>query len=217
MHGGIPQDRRAWPVVSPVSGDRILIGLCAAIWLVFVGMGAAATVALVDLDHGFRRAGNPHTPAALYAVIIVSTVVILAAIPVLVYARRRTMTEPGTGLASSPAPAAIGQSRRHGYPSPGAVSAELRTERLSVITRVSAPSKAAADRIWLRGTVILVSAIGTAQVAVAAATYLMVIGRESAAWASYAVAGVITMVMPVIPWLYVRQLRRVLESPLRSG
>lgn len=215
MHGGDAADRRAWPVVSPARTDRILVGLCAAVWLALLGMAVAATVALVDLGRGFHRTGNPHTPAVLYAIIIVSTLVILAAIPVLVYARRRAVAERFVRPPGFPA-AGGGAQRRTGHPPPRAVAGEVRTQWLSVRGPVPAQSEAAAGRIWLRGTVALVGAMGTALVAVAAATYLMAIGREGAAWTGYGVAGIVTAVMPAIPWRHLRQLRRLRESPWPS-
>lgn len=54
------------------------------------------------------------------------------------------------------------------------------------------------DRIWLRGTVVLTSAIGIALIAVAAATYLMAVGHDGPSWISYGLAGVVTAGMPVI-------------------
>ncbi|CPB76782.1 Conserved membrane protein of uncharacterised function [Mycobacterium tuberculosis] len=43
----------------------------------------------------------------------------------------------------------------------------------------------------------------------AAATYLMAVGHDGPSWISYGLAGVVTAGMPVIEWLYARQLRRV--------
>jgi len=71
--------RQRWGTVSPATTDRILLGACAAVWLVFVGVSVAAVVALVDLSRGFQRTGSQHTPAVLYAVIIVSALVIAGA------------------------------------------------------------------------------------------------------------------------------------------
>lgn len=212
-----PGGRRFWPAISPVTADRILIGSCAAVWLLLVGAGVAATVALVDLGRGFHRASNPHTPTVLYAVIVVSALVILAAVPVLLYARRRTGSGPGGVFAASSALAGGAQRSRHGYAPAATVPVEVRTERLSAISPALALPQAAVDRIWLRGTVGLVGAMGVALVAVAVATYLMAIGREGASWSSYVVAGVVTAVMPAIPWRHLRQLRRMLESPWTSG
>ena len=73
-------DRRsqAWGArgkVAPATADRIVVGSCAAIWLVLVGMSVAALVALMDLGRGFHAAkGNPHTSTVLYAIIIISEI-----------------------------------------------------------------------------------------------------------------------------------------------
>ncbi|MCU6550997.1 DUF2561 family protein, partial [Klebsiella pneumoniae] len=81
--------RRGPDVISPDVIDRILVGACAAVWLVFTGVSVAAAVALMDLGRGFHEmAGNPHTTWVLYAVIVVSALVIVGAIPVLLRARR---------------------------------------------------------------------------------------------------------------------------------
>ncbi|MGH3522266.1 MAG: DUF2561 family protein [Mycobacterium sp.] len=49
-------------------------------------------------------------------------------------------------------------------------------------------------------------------VAVATATYLMAIGHYGAAWTGYGIAGVVTVVMPLIPWRHVRRLRSMLAE-----
>jgi len=66
------------------------------------------------------------------------------------------------------------------------------------------------DRLWLRGTVALMGTMGGALLAVAGATYAMAIGHDGFAWTGYAIAGVITLVMPLVPWRQVRQLRDML-------
>jgi hypothetical protein len=63
------------------------------------------------------------------------------------------------------------------------------------------------DRVWLRGTAALMGTMGAALLAVATATYLMAIGHDGFSWTGYGIAGVITLVMPLIPWRHVRQLR----------
>lgn len=89
--------RRGPDVISPDVIDRILVGACAAVWLVFTGVSVAAAVALMDLGRGFHEmAGNPHTTWVLYAVIVVSALVIVGAIPVLLRARRMAEAEPAT-------------------------------------------------------------------------------------------------------------------------
>lgn len=206
-------DRRGLAVVSPVAADRILIGVCAAVWLVLVGMSVAAAVALADLNRGFSRAaGSQHTPVVLYVVIIVSALTILGAIPILLRARRTNQTRFAAESAGTPARRIGGQSIRPGYPPPQTVTAEPSTERLTTIGSAAALSDAEVDRIWLRGAVSLLAVMGVALVAVAAATYLMAVGRNGLAWVGYGVAGVITATMPVLVWWHDRQTQRLLAD-----
>jgi hypothetical protein len=203
--------RRGWSTVSPTTGDRILIGACAAIWLVLVGMSVAAVVALVDLGRGFHEStGNPHTSAVLYVIIVVSALVILAAIPVLLRARRTGRSEPAARSVVVPARGAGGQPVRSGHPTARTTIQQARTERLTTLH--PALSDAAVDRIWLRGSVALAAAMGVALIAVATATYLMAVGHQGAAWTAYVIAGIVTAAMPVIPWQHVRRLRRTLAE-----
>lgn len=82
-------DRFVRPGYSPELVDRILLRVCAAIWLALLGMGVAATVALVDLGRGFHQPAETSHTGLLYIVGIgVSALVILAAIPVLLRARQ---------------------------------------------------------------------------------------------------------------------------------
>jgi hypothetical protein len=48
--------------------------------------------------------------------------------------------------------------------------------------------------------------------AVAAATYLMAVEENNAALVALVVAGIVTVAMPVIPWLHLRQLRTRIAS-----
>jgi hypothetical protein len=59
--------------------------------------------------------------------------------------------------------------------------------------------------------------VGGALTLVAAATYLMAVGKDTGSWVCYGLAGAITLAMPVIPWLYLRRLGEVLELPSRFG
>ncbi|MGB8389372.1 DUF2561 family protein, partial [Mycobacterium sp.] len=96
--------RRGSDTVPPEVVDRILVGACAAIWLVLLGVSVAAAVALVDLGQGFHKmANNPHTTWVLYVVIIVSALIIAGAIPMLLRARRMTQAEPATRATAAPA------------------------------------------------------------------------------------------------------------------
>ena len=103
----IDRNSQAWGgrgKVTPTTTDRILVGTCAVVWLALVGMSVAALVALMDLGRGFHAAkGNPHTSSVLYAIIIISALIILAAIPMLLRARRITRDAPVARSAGSPA------------------------------------------------------------------------------------------------------------------
>jgi hypothetical protein len=202
--------------IPPDVIDRILLGACAAIWLIWLGVSVAATVALADLGQGFHKAARSnHTTWLLYSVIIVSALIIVGAIPVLVRARRgteplaRSIVAPGRGPARSPA-------------RPGSPAAHAAAERARLEQRMQASGQASAqaaewsgeqaDRIWLRGTVLLTSTMGAALIGVAAATYAMAIGHEGVSWVIYGVAGVITAAMPVVEFIHVRQLRGVVVT-----
>ena len=201
--------------VPPDVVDRILIGACAAIWLILLGVSVAAAVALADLSRGFHKmASNPHTTWVLYAVIIVSALIIAGAIPVLLRARRTAQAEPAAGTTTAPARGPVRPSAWLGPPAgrsgsvrlqePGAPAAASGAE-----TELSGE---AVDRVWLRGTVILTGTMGAALIAVAAATYLMAVGHDGPSWVAYGLAGVVTAAMPVVEWLHVRQLRRVVAE-----
>jgi hypothetical protein len=199
--------------ISPDVIDRILIGACAAIWLVLLGVSVAAAVALVDLGRGFHKASSsPHTTWVLYAVIIVSALIIAGAIPILLRARRMAQSEPATRAMTAPAPGSVRPSVRL-----GAATARTAAERAQQTT-VQAPasdtewSGEAVDRVWLRGLVILTGTTGAALIAVAAATYLMAVGHDGASWLVYGLGGLITAAMPAVEWLHIRQLRRVIAE-----
>jgi len=199
--------------VSPDVIDRILIGACAAIWLVLLGVSVAATVALVDLGRGFHKmASSSHTTSVLYAVIIVSALIIAGAIPMLLRARRMAHVEPAARARTAPTRGAVRPSVR-----PGSPAVRTEPERAQQPTVEAAGSGAdwsgeAVDRVWLRGTVLLTGTMGAALIAVAAATYLMAVGHDGPSWVGYGFAGVVTAAMPVVEWLHIRQLRRVVAE-----
>lgn len=194
--------------VSPEVIDRILLGACAAVWLVLIGVSVAASVALTDLGQGFHKvARTSQTPWGLYTVIAVSALIIAGAIPVLLRARRLGGAEPTARPAGTSAAGAARRPARAGQP-----GARATVERTRLDRSAADPSGAAADRVWLRGTVALTAAFGAALTAVAAGTYLMAVGHDGACWAAYAVAGLITVGMPAIEFLHVRQLRRVVAE-----
>ena len=204
--------RRGWPVTSPVATDRILVGTCAAIWLVLVGVSVAAVVALMDLGSGFSKSpGSQHTPAVLYAVIIVSALVIAGAIPVLLRARRISQARSASHPAGIPMRRSAGQTSESAYFPPAAGAAEPGTERTPTL-QAAALSNAEVDRIWLRGAVTLLAVMGGALIFVAMATYLMAIGRDGLAWTSYGLAAAVTAAMPVLVWWHDRQMHRMLAA-----
>jgi uncharacterized protein DUF2561 len=198
--------------------DRILIGACAASWLAALGAGVAATVALVDLGSRHPQTlDNSETPWLLYTVIAVSAVVIVGAVPLLLRARRSALTEPppagkpdaadrGSGEAPTEklkVPATgTGQAYRPGF------AAVPTTRRSGLDGRVAV----AADQVWLRCAAGIGCAMGVGLLAVGVATYLMAVEHDTASWAVYGVAGVITLAMPAIPWWYLRQLRGLLDG-----
>lgn len=198
-------------IVAPAVVDRILIGACAAVWLMLVGVSVAAAVALADLGRGFHKvARDSHTTWVLYAVIIVSALIIAGAIPVLLRARRTS------GAESAPRPApprALGRPPAGpGKPAVPTVGGSTRRDQVRAFEAAAERSGEAVDRIWLRGTVALTGAIGSALIGAALATYLMAVGHDGASWASYGAAAVITAGMPAIEWYHVRQLRRAVAE-----
>jgi hypothetical protein len=202
--------------------DRILLGACAAVWLIALGAGVAATVALVDLGTGHAQStGESETPWLLYAVIAISAAVIIGAVPLLLRARRAALEEPPPPARATPGRAVAGQQ-------PPVRGADSPTEKLQVpTTRVVAsgpgyatreaisppptPLMTAVDQLWLRCAVVIAIAMGVAMVAIGVATYLMAVDHNAAAWVFYVLAGLVTVAMPAIPWVYLRELRALLE------
>jgi hypothetical protein len=218
---------RSWPSTALDTGefdriDRILLGACAAVWLIALGAGVAATVALVDLGTAHAQAsGESDTPWLLYAVIAISAAVIIGAVPLLLRARRAALEEPPRARATTPVRAVPGQ------PQPSVRGAEAPTVKLRVPPTLGGPGYAArgaitpqqpsplmiaVDQLWLRCAVVIAIAMGVALAAIGVATYLMAVDHNAAAWVLYVLAGIITVGMPAIPWLYLRQLRALLDS-----
>lgn len=203
--------------------DRILLAACAVIWLAALGTGVAAAVALVDLGTGHPQAtGDSETPWLLYTVIGVSAAVIIAAVPLLLRARRSALAEPPARTPEPTGRAATGMSA----PSRGV---EAQTEKLRVFgTSAQAgprgpvppssavPSQlgpnhppAAVEQLWLRCALVIAIAMGIAMIAIGVATYLMAAGSDTAAWALYVFVGIVTVAMPVAPWFFLRQQREL--------
>lgn len=198
--------------ISPDVVDRILIGACAAVWLVLLGVSVAAAVALADLGRGFHKAASSahSTSWVLYAVIVVSALIIAGAIPMLLRARRLAETEPASRGMTAPNRPPV----RLMSPAPRTAAERARQPRAQAPAQPAESdwSGEAVDRAWLRGTVLLVGAMGGALVAVATATYLMAVGHDGASWVAYGIAAAVTAGMPVIEWLHVRLLRRAVAA-----
>ncbi|OBI77356.1 DUF2561 family protein [Mycobacterium sp. E740] len=207
---------RLTPALNPSEldrTDRILLGSCAGIWLVALGTGVAATVALVNLGRGHAEpGGDGGTPWLLYAIIGISAVVIIGAVPLLLRARREALVEPSQAPVAAPgrtaatdataseklsAPRAAGHDPRPVYAAPR----QLRT------LETPEPAATAADLVWLRFSVVTACAIGVAMVAIGVATYLMAVGSDVAAWVFYVLTALVTLAMPVLPWFYLKELR----------
>ena len=199
--------------IPPHVIDRILLGACAAIWLVLLGVSVAAAVALADLGRGFHRmAGSSHTTWVLYAVIIISALIIAGAIPVLLRARRMAQADPAVRSATAPVRVPGRPLVRPGAPTARTLAERARANTVQAAEPAAELSGAAVDRVWLRGIVILAGTMGAALIAVAAATYLMAVGHDGASWFAYGLAGIVTAGMPAIEWLHVRQLRQAVAA-----
>jgi hypothetical protein len=197
---------------APDQTDRILLGVCAALWLAALAAGVAAIVALVDLGspHSSAAGGSP-TPWLLYSVIGVSAVVIVGAIPLLIRARKSAL-DGGQPDAASPASARnvfgppLGtEGRQRGFGTPA-----IRRQAVPPPTsRVGFPT-AAVEQLSLRCTLVMVSAIGAATAAIGVGTYLLASEHDTLAWVAYGLAAVVTVALPAVPWYFLRQLRGVL-------
>lgn len=201
---------------SPETVDRLLVGVCGAIWLVLLAVSAIAVVALVQLGSG-HQGGRSQSSWLLYTIIVISGLVIIAAIPLLIRARKMAAAaaaEQTSGSGSTENPARV--------PDPLPTSprvAEAPTEKLRVfgasvdpyarkpaharpVSRISV----VVERIFLRGTTSLVGAMGLALTAVATATYLLAVHTDTAAWVALGVGGVITAGMVAILISFQRRL-----------
>ena len=218
------------PPIRPETIDRVLVAVCAVIWLVFVGISVAAIVAVVDLEtgrHGRVQDNDPGTPAVLYLVIAVSTLVILGAVPLLVRARLAALAAPGTGNAAGKTET-VEQKPSVPPAVPSHPPGEGPTEKLRVFgsqadraERRPAPAQAPqqssgyagglsakdVDRTYLRVTAAVATAMGSAMLLIAIGANLMAGDSYTAAIVMLSVAGAITLLMPVIPWLFIGQLK----------
>lgn len=196
---------------SPDTVDRILVGVCGAIWLVLLAATVIATVALVRLGSGQAGEADRQSSWLLYSIIVVSAVIIVGAIPLLIRARRSAQIEPPVDTPVPDAPVRA----------PDAPTEKLRVfgvdpsarrqvdDRSGEVARIPA---ALVERLWLRGTTSLLTAMGLALTAVAVATYLLAVSSDTAAWAALGVAGVITVAMPAVLVMFQRKLGEAAEE-----
>jgi hypothetical protein len=192
---------------SPETVDRIMVGACGAIWLVLLAASVLAVVAMVRLASGHPSGAERHSSWLLYSIIVISALIIAGAIPLLLRARRNALAGPDDSGAAE------AQLRAPVQP----VDASTENVRVfgvdpyaqpvpDVVTAAPAIPAPVLDRIWLRGTTSLLSAIGLALTAVAAATYLLADGDDTAAWVGLGLAGVITIAMPAVLVFHQRML-----------
>jgi Protein of unknown function (DUF2561) len=197
---------------GPPNLERILFGLCAVIWLAALGAAVSAAVALVDLAGGrgavraeLSEASGSDTPWALYTVIGISAVVIAVAIPLLIRARQqssyrptRTNTPAGGSVADAIGAVPTRESRRrHAEP---AIDTGVRSAALPTLI----------DQVYVRCATAIACAVGAGTLAVGVATYLIATDNGTAAVSFYIVAGIVILVMPVLPWFYLRELHGVI-------
>ncbi len=191
-----------WPG-TPQSLDRALVIACAAIWLLVVGMGVAAAVALADLGRGHSAGeSGSGTSWLLYVVIAVSALVIVLAVPLLLRARN-------AATSVTPDPAATPPRRAAALPADHESPGYVEPNRAKATPKVPGD---VLDRIWLRCGAGVIAATGAAMLAVTLAAYLLAVDSDTAAWAVLGIAALVTAAMCAIPVLSLRQLQAELGS-----
>lgn len=218
---------------SPESVDRMLIGLCAVIWLAFVGMLVGAIVVIAGMG---EDSGSSGSSWGIYIVIGVSLAVIVGAVPLLLRARKSAAQRTARG-ASKTAPKPKGANSSGGATAPsGPPPAEASTEKLKTFGGLAdhvshvpkdyngpgspayraateaAAKRAVINRLWLRATVGIAGAIGLALLVVVTGTYLLAVESDTAAVIAFVFAGVITCAMGAIPWVTLKKLRELGSS-----
>ncbi|WP_255796041.1 DUF2561 family protein [Mycobacteroides abscessus] len=218
---------------SPESVDRMLIGLCAVIWLAFVGMLVGAIVVIAGMG---EDSGSSGSSWGIYIVIGVSLAVIVGAVPLLLRARKSAAQRTARG-ASKTAPKPKGANSSGGATAPsGPPPTEASTEKLKTFGGLAdhvshvpkdyngpgspayraateaAAKRAVINRLWLRATVGIAGAIGLALLAVVTGTYLLAVESDTAAVIAFVFAGVITCAMGAIPWVTLKKLRELGSS-----
>ena len=191
----------------PETVDRLMVGVCGAIWLAFLAAGVFATVAMVRLGSGHTRSGEGQSSWLLYSIIVVSALIIIGAIPLLIRARRAAVAAAPKSVEDSQvnpvSPVAATEKMRVFGVDPYAP--RLTEERPTV-------SEAVVERVWLRGTASLLGAMGLALTAVAVGGYLLADRSDTGAWVAFGLAGAITLAMPAVMVLFQRQLGEAVQA-----
>lgn len=201
---------------SPETVDRFIVGVCGAIWLVLLVVAVIATVALVNLGRGGAPRAGESSSWLLYTIIGVSAATILAAIPLLLRARRTAAGAHSAGAGEGSAPALA--ARPAADPAIDAPTEKMRVFGATVdpygpepTPAAPSPVAGALDRLWLRGTASILGAIGLALIGTSTATYLLAVHSDTAAIVALALAGVITLGMPAILIAFFRRLSETLR------
>jgi len=200
---------------TPEMVDRIMVGVCGAIWLVLLTTTVFAAVALVRLGSGQAGDAAGQSSWLLYSIIAVSAVVIAGAIPLLIRARHTARIELPAEVPEPPAPVR---------------AVDAPTEKLRVFgVDPSAPQQnegsdeapqvpaALVDRLWLRGTMSILASMGLALTGVAVATYLLAVSSDTAAWTVLGIAAAITIAMPAVLVVFQRRLTEAVDAAATTG
>lgn len=193
---------RSLKEAPPEAVDRMLIGLCAVIWLAFVGMLVGVIVVLAQMGQRAgpeESAGSSGSSLGIYIVIGVCLAVIIGAVPLLLRARKLPARHPVRRPPADDPTRTQKLNSLEAHAAPGSPAHRTGT----------APHAAVVERLWLRATVGIAGAIGLALLGVVTGTYLMVIGSGAASISAFVFAGLVTAAMGVIPWQTVKRLREL--------
>lgn len=213
---------------SPESVDRMLIGLCAVIWLAFVGMLVGAIVVIAGMGRtrvrrGLRGASTSSSGYRWPSSSVPCRCCYVPATPLPSAPRKRPLKPrapiPPVGplrrldrlpRRRRPKLKTFGGLADHvshvpkDYNGPGSPAYRAATE--------AAAKRAVVNRLWLRATVGIAGAIGLALLAVVTGTYLLAVESDTAAIVAFVFAGVITCAMGAIPWVTLKKLRELGSS-----
>ena len=199
---------------SPETVDRLMVGVCGAIWLVLLAVSVIATVALVQLGRGHvgdGGGGEERSSWLLYSIIVVSALIIIGAIPLLMRARRAALTDPTPDVPTPDAPVRPTEAPTEKLRVFG-TSVDPYARRPVAAEVVASVPVTAVERVWLRGSSSLLAAMGVALTAVATGTYLLATESDTGAWVALGTAAVITVGMPAILIGFQRRLADVVDG-----